>query len=108
MQNDDEKNQNKMTPTTVTATTKKSKKCCIITSMLLILVIVGAIAAVVFLVVLKPPGMKPLKSEDYDVAFNKETYDIVLSPKNTTHEYSLIWLHGLNKNTRNEFEYFAD
>ena len=77
--------------------------------MLLFLVLVGGAAAVVFLVVFRPPGMEPLESKDYDVAFDKETYDIVLSPKkDVTHEYSLIWLHGLNKNTRNEFEYFAE
>ena len=110
MHMDDEKNPSKnIASTNPVATTKKSGRCCCITSVLLFLVLVGGAAAVVFLVVFRPPGMEPLESEDYDVAFDKETYNIVLSPKeDATHEYSLIWLHGLNKNTRKEFNYFAD
>jgi hypothetical protein len=38
---------------------------------LLFLVLVGGAAAVVFLVVLKPPGMKPLESDDYKVDVDK-------------------------------------
>lgn len=98
-----------MNNTSPVATTKKSGRCCCIISVLLFLLLVGGAAAVVFLVVFKPPGMRPLNSKDYDVAHDKESNDIVLSPKgDNVHEYSLIWLHGLNKNTRDDFRLFAD
>ena len=107
---DDEKN-NKTAATTPVASSKgkgSGRTCCIV-SVLLFLVLVGGAAAVVFLVVLKPPGMKPLESEDYTVGVDKESGDITLSPKEgVTHEYSLIWLHGLNRHARNEFDRFAD
>lgn len=83
----------------VASGSKKGGRCCCITSVLVFLLVVGAAAAVVFLVVLRPPGERRMVSYDYDVNWDKEEKQLVLSPKEgNAHEYSLIWLHGLNQN----------
>ena len=94
----------------VASGSKRGGRCCCITSVLVFLLVVGAAAAVVFLVVLRPPGMRKMVSYDYDVNWDMDKKQLVLSPKEgNQHEYTLIWLHGLNQNHRDIFwKYFAD